>query len=110
MITVRKEDLEKCVFEIFQAAGLNEEQAGIVSRHLVLANLRGIDSHGVSRVDIYTKRLDLGIMKRQTEINVVKETPSSVLLDGGSGVGIVLATKGMQISFGKIEVSHGCQK
>ncbi|WP_050184380.1 Ldh family oxidoreductase [Domibacillus robiginosus] len=101
MITIQKEELEKCVLEIFQAAGLNEEQASIVARHLVLANLRGIDSHGVSRVDIYTKRLDLGIMKKKTEINVVKETPSSMLLDGGGGVGIVLATKGMQLAVEK---------
>lgn len=101
----KKEDLEKCVYEIFQAAGLNEEQASIVARHLVLANLRGIDSHGVSRVDIYTKRIDLGIMKRKTEINIVKETPSSVLLDGGSGVGIVLATKGIQIAVEKAKTT-----
>lgn len=105
MIIVQKEDLEKCVLEIFQAAGLTEEQASIVARHLVLANLRGIDSHGVSRVDIYTKRLDLGIMKRKTEINVIKETPSSMLLDGGSGVGIVLATKGMQIAVEKAKAT-----
>lgn len=105
MITVKKEDLEKCVLEIFQAAGLDEEQAGIVARHLVLANLRGIDSHGVSRVDIYTKRLDLGIMKKKTEINVVKETSSSMLLDGGSGVGIVLATKGIQIAVEKAKTT-----
>ncbi|MCI2256690.1 Ldh family oxidoreductase [Domibacillus sp. PGB-M46] len=105
MLNVQKEELEKCVLEIFQAAGLDEEQASIVARHLVLANLRGIDSHGVSRVDIYTKRLDLGIMKKKTEINVVKETSSSMLLDGGGGVGIVLATKGMQIAVEKAKTT-----
>lgn len=105
MITVQKEELEKCVLEVFQAAGLDEEQASMVARHLVLANLRGIDSHGVSRVDIYTKRLDLGVMKRKTEINVIKQTPSSMLLDGGGGVGIVLATKGMQIAVEKAKTT-----
>lgn len=101
MRTIKRKNLEAFVYEIFSAAGLSSQDAEVVARHLVLANLRGIDSHGVSRVDIYTKRLDLGITNKSSELKIIRETPSSVLLDGNSGVGIVLATKGMELAVEK---------
>ncbi|WP_167577613.1 Ldh family oxidoreductase [Ammoniphilus sp. YIM 78166] len=100
-LRVEKEKLEQYVMEVFQAAGLSEEHSSIVAKHLVLANLRGIDSHGVSRVEIYTKRLDLGVTEKKSKVNVVKESPASMLIDGGNGLGIVLATKGMEIAVKK---------
>jgi len=98
---VNKEELERFVSNVFQVAGLNEEHSSIVAKHLVLANLRGVDSHGVSRVDIYTKRLDLGVTAKTTEGKVVKESAASMLVDGGNGLGIILATRGMEIAVKK---------
>jgi len=100
-VYIKKADLEQYVCEIFQGAGLDKDQSSTISRHLLLANLRGVDSHGVSRVDIYTKRLDRGIDKKKTEVKVAKESASSMLIDGGNGLGIILATKGIEIAVQK---------
>lgn len=105
MISVKKNQLEKNVSKIFQAAGVEEKEATIIANHLVLANLRGVDSHGVSRTNIYIKRIDLGIMKKKTELNIVKETPSNALIDGDSGIGIVLATEGIKIAVDKAKAN-----
>ncbi|TVY07947.1 Ldh family oxidoreductase [Paenibacillus cremeus] len=99
-IRIAKETLEQYVCDIFQAAGLDKEQSSIISRHLVLANLRGVDSHGINRVDIYTKRLDLGI-EGPTVVKAQKESASSMLIDGSGGLGIILATKGIEIAVNK---------
>ncbi|WP_165972245.1 Ldh family oxidoreductase [Paenibacillus piri] len=100
-IKVNYEELEQYVRALFQGAGVEEEQAATIARHLVLANLRGIDSHGVSRVDIYTRRLDYGLERKKTTVHVDKETASSTLIDGGNGMGIVLASKGIEIAVEK---------
>ncbi|WP_185970889.1 Ldh family oxidoreductase [Alkalicoccobacillus porphyridii] len=91
-----KDALEVFIRDIFKGAGLNEEDANIISKHLVLANSRGVESHGVSRVDIYTKRLDIGITKGSSELQVIKETPGSLLIDGDGKIGVVTATKAMR--------------
>lgn len=100
-VRVAKADLEHFVGMIFQGAGLNEEQSAILARHLVLANLRGVDSHGVSRVDIYTKRLESGIVEKKSEVRVEKETASSALIDGENAIGILLASKGIEMAVQK---------
>lgn len=101
VVKVTKEVLESFVNRVFQAAGLDGDQSSTVARHLVLANLRGIDSHGVSRVDIYTRRLDCGVTSKQNQPIALRETPSSMLIDGGNGLGIILATEGIKIAVEK---------
>lgn len=102
-VRVAKADLEHFVCKLFQGAGMDEEQSSIVARHLVLANLRGVDSHGVSRVEIYTRRLDLGIDSKSAKAKIVKESASSALIDGGAGLGIIMATEGMKLAVRKAQ-------
>lgn len=101
VVRVDKKDLEQYVYSVFQAAGLDGEQSAIVARHLVLANLRGVDSHGVGRVEGYTKRLDCGAVSKKSQMYVVKETASSMLLDGGNELGIIIATRGIEFAVRK---------
>src|SRR5215208_1074534 len=82
---VREGRLREAVCGIFSALGVPESEE--IADHLVLANLRGVDSHGVSRVEIYAKRLELGLVSKQTRVEVVRETPVSALVDGGNGSG-----------------------
>lgn len=48
--------------EIFKRLGLSSKDASLASDCLVKANLRGVDSHGVSRIPIYAKRLPLKLL------------------------------------------------
>ncbi|GAB7387020.1 Ldh family oxidoreductase [Bacillaceae bacterium] len=98
---IPKQALEDFVREIFLAVGLDDEQSAIIARHLVLANLRGVDSHGVSRVDIYTRRLDAGIVSKTYNGKIVRENFASALIDAGNSSGIVAATKGIELAVKK---------
>jgi len=57
---VRADDLRALVSGIFAARGVREPDADAVADALVWANLRGIDSHGVSRVPRYLELFDKG--------------------------------------------------
>jgi LDH2 family malate/lactate/ureidoglycolate dehydrogenase len=100
-IRINHQSLESYVYSIFLAAGLDERQSQLIARHLVLANLRGVDSHGVSRVDIYTRRLDLGTVDKRFNPTIKTESPVSALIDGGNSSGIPLATDGIKLAISK---------
>lgn len=106
IIRIPYKDVEQYVNQVFLSAGLDEEQTKIISRHLVLANLRGVDSHGISRVSIYLKRLEKGLVEKKWNDILIRETDVSVLIDGGNSMGIPLATKGIKIGVEKAK-KHG---
>ncbi|MDM5340451.1 Ldh family oxidoreductase [Fictibacillus enclensis] len=98
---VQCQELTNLIREIFLKAGLDEEQATLISSHLVKANLRGVDSHGVSRVGIYTKRLEQGLVNKEFKPVHLKETPVSLLIDAGNCSGIPVAHYGMNAAVKK---------
>ncbi|WP_010531646.1 Ldh family oxidoreductase [Lentibacillus jeotgali] len=94
-------DLESYVKAIFQKAGLKEDHSATVAKHLVFANLRGVDSHGVTRVKNYIDRLEQGVVNWEHSMSVTKETPSSVFIDGSNELGIIPATEGIKLAVNK---------
>jgi uncharacterized oxidoreductase len=75
---------------LFLAGGLDQEAAEIVSNSLVEANLRGHDSHGVMRIPFYIGRVADGGLNPKSRLTIVKESASSIMADGGWGMGQVL--------------------
>ncbi len=83
---------------IFQAAGLPEDQARMVADHLVDANLVGHDSHGIIRIPGYVRQLQAGTIRPVGQPKIVRETPTSLVMDADRGVGIVVATQAMEMA------------
>jgi LDH2 family malate/lactate/ureidoglycolate dehydrogenase len=105
VMRVQKEPLEAFVAAVFKKAGLDETQSKQIARHLVLANLRGVDSHGVSRVDIYTRRLDEGLTSKTLNPVIERETPVSALIHANNSSGIPVATFGAKLAIEKAKTS-----
>jgi L-2-hydroxycarboxylate dehydrogenase (NAD+) len=78
-----------------------EGDAKLTAEVLVCANLRGIDSHGVARTRRYVQGLRDGVILARPEIRVVQETAVTALVDGGAGLGQVVAAGAMQTAMGK---------
>ena len=76
---------------IFQAAGSSAEEAEIVADHLVEANLRGHDSHGVGMISIYMKNLAGGSLIPNRRGRLIKEDGAILHYDGERGYGQVTA-------------------
>lgn len=104
-VRIAKSDLEEFLENIFLAAGLDSHQSVSIASHLVHANLRGVDSHGVSRVDIYTKRLDLGLVNKVFDPQHTYETPISVLINAENCQGIPVSSYGMDLAIEKAKES-----
>lgn len=86
---------------VMEKLNLPSEDAYLVADSLVQANLRGVDSHGVTRMGIYTERLSRGLIDPNPQIEVIKETAASALIDGKNGMGQVVASQAMKIAVSK---------
>ena len=86
----------------FISAGVPAEDAKICADVLIESDKRGIDSHGVGRFKpIYLDRIKEGIQFVKTNFEVVRETPSTAVIDGHDGMGHVIGVKAMKIAIEK---------
>lgn len=83
---------------IFTAEGVPEDDAATIARALVLADLRGVPSHGISRLPIYLDRLRRGLVNRTPKLEIHEASPVAALLDGDNGFGFVTATRAMALA------------
>lgn len=93
--------LETFTARLFRFHGLLAADAETVARALVLADLRGVDSHGVLRVGVYVERLKRELINPAPKVRVLRETPGAALLDGDNGMGPVVATAAMRLALEK---------
>ncbi|MEM2273741.1 MAG: Ldh family oxidoreductase [Candidatus Bathyarchaeia archaeon] len=100
-VRVEWASLKNYVAEVLSSLKVPREHAGIVADVLVTADLMGIESHGVQRLRRYTVGIQVGSVNPKTEVNVVKETASTALIDGGSGLGQVVAYNAMEMAIEK---------
>jgi LDH2 family malate/lactate/ureidoglycolate dehydrogenase len=69
-----------------------------VARCLVAADQRGIETHGLVRLDPYVTRLEAGGVAKRAEITVVRDSGATTLIDGGNGLGAVVAGHAMDLA------------
>ncbi len=86
---------------VFQKIGCSEEHAITASRSLLSADLRGVDSHGVARLSGYVRLWEVNRVNAKPHVKVIHETPSTAVVDGDSGLGLVVAPYAMQIAIEK---------
>ena len=86
---------------VFLAMGCSKEDATLATKVLLSADLRGIDSHGIARLVGYVRLWEKGRINTTPNIKIVHETPSTAVVDGDKGLGLVVAPKAMQIAINK---------
>ncbi len=93
--------VERFMRDVFEKLGTPPEDARICAQVLITADLRGIESHGVGRLKYYYDRIVSGQHRTKTEIKVIKETETTAVLDGGHGMGHVIAYRAMRLAMDK---------
>jgi L-2-hydroxycarboxylate dehydrogenase (NAD+) len=88
----------KQVFLEIESSNLNAHKAAEV---LLSADVRGVDSHGIARLSGYIRLWEAGRINAHPNTRVVHETPSTAVLDGDKGLGLVVAPIAMQIAIDK---------
>ena len=82
-----KELLYKVAYAFLQANGSDEYESKIVADHMVKANLRGHDSHGVGMIGMYTQYLKKGQIHPNTPPTLVKDKGAILQFQGNLGYG-----------------------
>ncbi len=96
--------LDDFMTEVFMKVGVPEEDARLCADVLLESDRRGIESHGCNRFKpIYIDRIKAGILNPVTKIDILKETPTTAVLDANDGMGMVASKKAMEMC---IEKAH----
>ena len=91
--------------QIFSKIGCSKKDAALGAEALLSADLRGIDSHGVARLTGYVRLWEAGRANPKAKCKVIHETPSTAVVDGDRGLGLIVAPYAMDIAIRKAKIS-----
>ena len=86
---------------VFEKIGCPGAQADEAAKVLLSADLRGVDSHGVARLSGYVRLWEADRVNATPDIKIIHETPSTAVVDGDAGLGLVVAPFAMQVAIDK---------
>ena len=96
-ILVRSDRLHAVARAIFAKAGSNDRECHLLADHLVEANLKGHDSHGVGMIPAYIESLLAGELKLNAALKTITDSEALIVVDGGLGLGQTMAHDAMAL-------------
>src|SRR5690606_40628777 len=90
--------LERFTYDVFIRIGCSEAHAKLATEVLLNTDLRGIDSHGIARLSGYVRLWEAKRINAKPDIRIVHESPSTAVVDGDSGLGLVVAPYAMSVA------------
>jgi L-2-hydroxycarboxylate dehydrogenase (NAD+) len=93
--------LQSFTRQVFESMGCSPDDANLATEVLLNADLRGIDSHGIARLSGYYRLWEAKRVNASPDIRIVHETPSTAVVDGDSGLGLVVAPFAMKVAIEK---------
>ncbi|MCY4410937.1 MAG: Ldh family oxidoreductase [Caldilineaceae bacterium] len=101
MPQIAADRLERIAGRLLVAAGASAAEAGIVSRHLIAANLAGHDSHGIIHIPGYIASIQRGHMQPGAPFDIIQESRATTVVDGNWGFGFTVSERAMQLTIDK---------
>lgn len=95
------ETLQEFTLAAFKKIGCSDVHAKLATEVLLSADLRGIDSHGLARLSGYIRLWEAKRINAKPDIKIVHESPSTAVVDGDGGLGLVVAPQAMNIAIEK---------
>jgi L-2-hydroxycarboxylate dehydrogenase (NAD+) len=84
-----------------EAMGIPAEDTKIIANVVITSDLWGIASHGIAHLKMYHERMKAGLQLPVTQWSVVKDTPTTAVVDGNNGMGMVVGYHAMKIAVEK---------
>lgn len=100
-VTVPADALEGFISDIFQAAGVSADDAATAAPSFVWASLRGVDSHGISRVPRYVEMFGSGVANPQPAIAIDETAPGVAVVDADFAPGPIALTRAADLAIEK---------
>ena len=90
---------------VLKHIGCPDQDAELATEVLLSADLRGIDSHGIARLSGYVRLWEANRINPRPNIRVVHETPSTAVVDGDAGLGLVVGPYAMEVAMEKAKMA-----
>ena len=97
------QQLYKFTKAVFLKIGCNDTHADTATSVLLSADMRGVDSHGIARLSGYVRLWEAGRVNPNPDIQIIHQTPSTAVVDGDKGLGLIVAQEAMKIAMAKAE-------
>jgi L-2-hydroxycarboxylate dehydrogenase (NAD+) len=104
-VFVPLKNLTEFINVVLRKMGIPRKDAKIVADVLLAADLYGVQSHGIAHLKMYYNRLKAGLQQPVTRWTIVRETPTTAVMDGGNGMGMVAGYHAMRIAIEKARSS-----
>src|ERR1700751_3687304 len=101
MPTVTTDRLIDIANGLLQAAGASADEAAIIARYNIGANLVGHDSHGIILIPQYIERIKVGHIVPQAPFNIIEESPTTTVVDSIWVFGYVVTVRTMRLTIEK---------
>ena len=102
IVRVKPSSADALVRSVLRAYGVPAHYASLVADALVLADLRGVDTHGINRLPSYISRVEAGVLDPNPTLEFQMKTPVAALLDAKNAFGPIVASlaidKGIEIA------------
>jgi LDH2 family malate/lactate/ureidoglycolate dehydrogenase len=93
--------VEQFMHDVLTGLGVPAEDAKICAKILIASDVRGIESHGIQRLKMYYDRIRQGVQFPVTHLEIVRESPTTAVIDGHHGMGQVIGYHSMQLAIEK---------
>jgi uncharacterized oxidoreductase len=106
MPIVTAEKLTEIEEALLVAAGASVEEAQVIAKYNVAANLVGHDSHGIHLIPSYIDRIKAGHIVPQAPWVITQETPTTTVIDGNWGFGYAVTDRAMRYTIEKAKTQN----
>ncbi len=106
MPSIMPNELEKIATALLIKAGASEEESKVISRLSIGANLAGHDSHGIIQIPTYIDRVNRGHIVPGAKYEIVKDTPTTTVVDGHWGFGYSVTERLMRETIEKARTQN----
>ncbi len=93
--------IHQFMITVFSKTGISTQDAKTCADVLIKSDLRGIKSHGIGRLRMYYDRIKAGLIETDSKLTIVRESPTTAVIDGNHSMGMVIATQAMQLAIDK---------
>ena len=93
--------LQNFITDMFISLGVSHQDAAVCAEVLITSDLRGVESHGVGRIKYYYDQILAGQIIPRNHFEIIRETPTTAMVDGHYSMGMVTSTKAMQMAIDK---------
>ena len=94
--------------KMYMTQGVPEDEAFVIADNLVDADLCGVESHGVSRMHVYMKRLEVGVVSKKFSVEIMQEHAGSLAIDACNSMGMLAGKYAMERCIEKAREHGSC--